>query len=109
MLAHELDEPLGTFSPVLRETFKILKRRRDAALAEQLHGVFCVLVEVGVEDALVLEIQILADVEQLPLALRHFSTRHAKYGAGDQLRVVEHGNMSDIGQDFKCRSGQTLA
>src|SRR3954463_11543330 len=66
MLANELDEPLGALSPVLREPFKVLKGGRDAALAEQLDGILGVLVEVGVEDALVLEIQVLADVEKLP-------------------------------------------
>jgi hypothetical protein len=38
----------------------------DAGRAEQLDGVLGVLVEVGVEDALVLEVQPGADVEQIP-------------------------------------------
>jgi hypothetical protein len=56
MLTNELDESLGTFSPVFGESFKVFEGGRDARLAEQIHRILGVLVEVGVEDPVVLEV-----------------------------------------------------
>ena len=47
-------------------SFEIGEHRVYAALAEQLHGVLGVFVEVGVEDALVLKGQAVADIEEHP-------------------------------------------
>src|SRR5437588_3299692 len=66
VLAHELDERSGVRLPVFREPFEVLKDRPEAGPREDADGVFGVLVEVGVEDALVHEVGVLADVEEYP-------------------------------------------
>jgi hypothetical protein len=66
MLTNERDEPLGMLSPVQGESFKVFKGGCDARLAKQHHRILGVLIEVSIEDALVLEIQVVADIEQLP-------------------------------------------
>ena len=66
VLAHEVHESVRVLLPILREALKVGEHRINAALAEQLHGVLGVLVEVGVEDALVLKRQAVADIEEHP-------------------------------------------
>src|ERR1700758_1254010 len=55
VVADELNESVRVLLPVLRKTLEVGEHRRDTGLAEQPHRVLGVLVEVGVEDALVLE------------------------------------------------------
>ena len=52
--------------PVLREAFEIGEDSGDPGRAEQLDRVLGVLVEIGVEDAHVLEVQTRTDVEEIP-------------------------------------------
>ena len=66
VLADELDEGCWVFLPIFREAFEIGEHRADAALAEQLHRILGVLVEVGVEDALVLKGQAITEIEKHP-------------------------------------------
>src|SRR4051794_20740254 len=63
MLANELDERRHIGLPVLRKAFQVLEYGRDATLGEQRHCVVGIFVELGIEDALVHEVGILADVE----------------------------------------------
>src|SRR6516225_7673647 len=55
VFADELDERVRVLLPVLREPFEVGEDRCDTGLAKQPHRVLGVLVEVGVEDALILE------------------------------------------------------
>src|SRR5262249_22522664 len=48
------------------EAFQVLEDGVDAVLAEERHGVLGVLVEIGVEDALIHEVGFLPDVEEHP-------------------------------------------
>src|SRR5438874_12139542 len=66
VVAHELDERSGVRLPVLREPFEVLKDRLEASLREDAYGFFGVLIEFGVEDAMVHEVGVLADVEEDP-------------------------------------------
>src|SRR5687767_11903432 len=53
VLANELDERLRVRLPVLGEPLKVGEDGGEAAFGEQGHGILGVLVEVGVEDALI--------------------------------------------------------
>src|ERR1700727_1350026 len=66
MLTNKLDEGVRILFPVLRESLEIGEHRSDPGLAEQRHRILGVLVEVGVEDALVLKMQPRTDIEQYP-------------------------------------------
>ena len=66
MFAHELDECLRVFLPILWKAFKIREHRCDAGRAEQSDRVLGVLIEVGVEDALILKVQAGPHIEQHP-------------------------------------------
>src|SRR4051812_23100349 len=56
MIAHEFDEGGRVGLPVLWKSLKVLKDRLDAQRAKQGDGVLGVLVEIGVEDALIHEV-----------------------------------------------------
>src|SRR5262245_54861902 len=66
MLPHELDEGRRVRLPVLGEALEVLEDRVDPRRRKNRDGVFGVLVEVRVEDALVHEVGVLADVEEHP-------------------------------------------
>ena len=61
--------------PVLGEPLEIYERRRDASRSEERHGVLEVLVEVGVEDALIHEVRVPFDFEQQPAQVVQFERR----------------------------------
>ena len=84
VLADELDERLRVLLPILGEPFEIGEDGRDAGRAEQGDRVLGVLVEVGVEDALVLEVQAGADVEQLPAQVVQAQAAPAPPDSGDR-------------------------
>src|SRR5437762_3604512 len=66
VLTEERDDCRHVRLPVLRPSFEVYENRGDAGLDEESHGILEVFVEIGVEDALILEVQPLADVEQHP-------------------------------------------
>src|SRR5262249_24296842 len=66
VLAEKLDEGWNVRLPVHRKPFELLEDRIDARLSKQRNRVLRVLVEVGVEDPLVHEVLVLADVKQNP-------------------------------------------
>src|SRR5215813_793645 len=53
VVAEELDGSRGIRPPVGGPALEVLKDRREASLGEESHGILRVLVEVGVEDALI--------------------------------------------------------
>src|SRR5262249_53042240 len=110
----ELDEGLRVFLPILWEPFEIGEHGRDPGLAEQLDGVLGVLVEVGVEDALVLEMQARADVEQLPPEVVQTKGRQYVWAARDRFldlfAVRPDGLLTpllDFGDDRKPMAGRS--
>src|SRR3954447_22897473 len=101
VVAHELDERSGVRLPVLREPFKVLKDRPEAGPREDAYGVFGVLVEVGVEDALVHEVGVLADVEEHPaqvVELQH----------GEEVRRLGHPLLDPLGVRIEILLGAGL-
>src|SRR5438874_9211004 len=85
MVAYELDERRGIRLPVLREPLEVFKDGPKAGLREDAHRVFCVLVEVGVEDALVHEVAILADVKEQPAQVVQLKHGEEVRSLGDAL------------------------
>jgi hypothetical protein len=43
------------------------------------------------------------------LALLHFGARHGQDCAGDEVGVVDHRHVVNVGQEFERRLGQALA
>ena len=66
MVADELDERRRVRLPVRRESFELLEDRVDARCFEQLDRVLGVLVEIRIENALIHEVLVGADIEQYP-------------------------------------------
>src|SRR6478609_4938447 len=66
VITYEFDERLRVLLPILGKPLELGEDGRDASRTEQLDGVLGVLVEVGVEDAHVLEVQTRSDVEEIP-------------------------------------------
>src|SRR6202022_321103 len=66
VLTNEFHEGVRILFPVLRESLEVGEHRGDPRRAEQRHRILGVLVEIGVEDALVLKMQSRTDVEQYP-------------------------------------------
>ena len=83
MLADELDERRRVRLPVLGKPFELLEDRIDARSLEQLNGVLGVLVEIGVEDALVHEVRVRADVEEHPAQVMELQRRERVRARGD--------------------------
>jgi hypothetical protein len=83
----ELDERRRVRLPVLREALQVLEDRVDAVLREERHGVLGVLVEVGVEDALIHEVGVLADVEEHPAEVVQLENSKAIRKARDSVSI----------------------
>ena len=66
MIPKELDDGLEVGTPVLGPAFEVHEHGGEPGRVEQRDRVFEILVEVGVEDALVHEVEPRADVEQDP-------------------------------------------
>src|SRR6201995_2786471 len=66
VLTNEPHEGIWILFPVLWESLEVGEHRSDPGRAEQRHRILGVLVEIGVEDALVLKMQPRTDVEQYP-------------------------------------------
>src|SRR5919107_3118684 len=59
--AHKSGEPFRVGLPVHRKALEVLEHRPDAGSAKKGHGVFSVLIEVGIEDSLVHEVRVAFD------------------------------------------------
>src|SRR3984885_11896753 len=66
VLTNEFHEGVRILFPVLRESLEGGEHRGDPRRAEQRHHILGVLVEIGVEDALVLKMQSRTEIEQYP-------------------------------------------
>jgi hypothetical protein len=66
MFADEVDERRRVRLPIQRESFELLENRIDARGFEQFDRVLGVLVEVGIENTLIHEVLVGADIEQYP-------------------------------------------
>src|SRR4051794_38896088 len=91
MVAYELDESGRIRFPVVRKALELREDRRDTRGAEQRDRVFRVLVEVGIEDALVHEVRIAADVEEHPAEIVELQRRQhigcTSHGVFERLSV----------------------
>ena len=71
-----------------RKALELLEDRVDARLGEESDGVLGVLVEVGVEDALVHEVRVAADVEEHPPEVVELERReHVRIALDSLLRA----------------------
>src|SRR5262249_43174592 len=66
VIANKLNERRHVRLPVRWKSFEVLKDRVYTRFREQRDGIVSVLVEIGIEDALVHEERLLADIEQDP-------------------------------------------
>src|SRR5215204_1271305 len=102
--------------PILGESFEICKYCRDAGRSEERHCVLDILVEVGVEDALIHEIRVAFDVEQDPAQVMQFERRKNERIVGyrffDRIAVLANGRFApglDLREDREavvCRSSR---
>src|SRR5207249_10131612 len=92
MIAHELDKGRNVRSPVLGEALEIDEDGGDAGLREKGDGVFGVLVEVRIEDALIHEVRVALDFEEDPAQVVELEHLEAVWiprdGRLDALTVV---------------------
>ena len=87
-------KPSGIGLPIFREAFEIFEDSKNAGGREESHCILGVLVEVGVEDALILEVGLPVDLENLPA----------------QIVQLEHGKaVWVLGNRFLNRLGMFVA
>ena len=72
VVAHEFDEGVSIRLPVFGETFEVQKDGVQARRGKDGHGVFGVFVEVGVENAHVLEVRVPFDLKEIPAQIVQF-------------------------------------
>src|SRR5690348_12084895 len=113
MLAYERDERFRVLLPILWKAFKIGEHGGDSRLAEQLHCVFGVFVEVRVEDALILEVQSRSDVGQHPAEVVQPQRSEGLWAASDRVldrfAIRPNGffaSLFDFGDDRKAIAGR---
>src|SRR3954452_6208278 len=111
--ADELDEGLRLRLPIRREPFKLLEDGVDARRLEQLDGILGVLVEIRIEDALIYEVRIGADLEQYPPEVMQLEWRERMRMRLDGLldpRAVGAdfilGARLDLGADREAMTGR---
>src|SRR5215203_2574890 len=95
MLPDEFDERVGVGLPVHREAFEVFENGVNAEAHKERDCVFCVLVEVGVENTLIHEVQSRTDVEQHPTKIMKLE-RSEKVGKSpdrclDRITVCANG------------------
>src|SRR5204863_1907473 len=95
MVADELDEGRRVCLPIHRESFELLEDRVDARCREQLDRVLGVLVEIRIENALIHEVLVGADVEQYPPEVMQLEW-------GERMRTGLDGLLDPrpVGTDF---------
>src|SRR5262245_50019597 len=85
VLPNELNECWSVRLPIFWEAFEVLEHGVDAVFREQCHRVFGVLVEVGVEDALIHEEGVGADVEENPAQVMQLEDGETIRQSGDRV------------------------
>src|SRR6185369_5028198 len=85
VLAYELHKCRSIRLPVLGKPLEVFKDRPKAGLREKAHGIFGVLVEVGVEDALIHEVGLVFDVEEQPAQVVQLEHGEAVWRFGNFL------------------------
>ena len=85
MLAHELYERCCIGLPVRRKPFELLEDGIDTSRFEELNGVFGVLVEIGIENALVHEVLVRTDIEQHPSQVMELQRGERVWARGDRV------------------------
>src|SRR5438094_2639658 len=98
MFPNELDERWYVRPPILGKPFQVHEDGGDAGLREEGYSVLGVLVEIGIEDALIHEVRIAVDVEEHPaevVELQHFeAVRIARYRCFNALAIVADGLLA---------------
>src|SRR6185503_16690914 len=90
MLADELDKCRGVRLPILRKALQILENGAETGCRKNCDRILRVFVEVGVEDAHVLEVSIPLDLEEIPsevMQLEH----------GEDVRLTGHRLLDVLG------------
>src|ERR1700739_1053644 len=114
VLTNELHEGVWILFPVLWESLEVGEHRGDPGRAEQRHRILGVLVEIGVEDALVLKIKPRTDAEQYtpkvvqPQRREHVGTPGNRFF--DLLAVRADGLFAplfDLRDDRKAIAGRS--
>ena len=103
VLPDEFDEGRGVRLPIFGEPFEVLEDRVDAVFREERHGVLGVLIEVGVEDALIHEVRLRTDVEEHPAQVVQLEHLERVGQAGDGLL-----DLLSIRADGLLRAGLDL-
>src|SRR5688572_20886449 len=85
VLADEFDEGQWVRLPVLGKALQVFKNRGEARTGENRHGVFGVLVEVRVEDALIHEVGFALDWKQQPTEIVQLEHGENVRLTGDRL------------------------
>src|SRR3954452_5360157 len=86
MLVKELGDRGYVCLPVLRKSFEVCKNSRDARLGEEHDRVVNIFVKIGVENALIHEMQPRADIEKDPAKIVELERRKDK-------RIGLHGGL----------------
>src|SRR3954469_25337665 len=115
VLADEREESRRVGLPVQGEALQVLEHRIDVVLGEERDRILGVLVEIGVEDALIHEVGLMADIEEHPpevMQLEHSEAiRQALDGVLDLVAVLTDGLLRtrfDLGDDGKSVVGGGL-
>src|SRR3954451_1350365 len=94
VLTDEFDEGRRIRFPVHGKTLKILEHRVDPGLREKSYCILRVLIEVGIEYALIHEVSVAADVEEYPAQIMQLQRREESRVTGnailDGLAVPAH-------------------
>jgi len=73
MFTHKLDEGIWISFPVLRKSFQVFKDSVNAGFCEQRYSVFCLFVDISVENSLVHETGVV--IKQHPAKVVQFQRR----------------------------------
>src|SRR5207247_9515553 len=95
MFADELDEGRRVRFPIRRESFELLEDRVDARGFEQFDRVLGVLVEIRIENALIHEVLVGADIEQYPPEVMQL-----EWGQPQRIGLDGLLNPRPVGTDF---------
>src|ERR1700730_6676191 len=90
MVTDELDECLGVRFPIFRKALQIFENGIETRFRKDVNCILGIFVEVGVENAHVLEVGFPIDVEKIPsevMQLEH----------GEDIRLTSHGFLDVLG------------
>src|SRR6266850_2261509 len=115
VIADELDERDRVGLPVQWEAFEIFEDCSDASRTEERYGILCVLIKVGIEDALIHEVGLAVNWKQHPAQIMKLERRQqiglSSQSLLDVLRVLIKDRLAtgnDFGDDRESVTGGRL-